>query len=69
MRKNGKVIGEDQKTSVFEVMKAVPIEGTYAYFEENSNASIKSGKRADLVILGKSPLKPNRWEYSIYKDN
>ena len=37
-------------------MKAVPIGGAYAYFEENSNASIKPGKRADWVILGKPPF-------------
>lgn len=37
-------------------MKAVPIGGAYAYFEENANASIKPGKRANVVILGKSPF-------------
>ena len=56
MSRNGKVISEIQTVSVFKSMKAVPIGGAYAYFEENANASIKPGKRANVVILGKSPF-------------
>ncbi len=56
LSRNGNIIGEDQKISVFEAMKAVTIGAAYEYFEEDSKGSIKPGKRADLVILDKSPL-------------
>lgn len=62
LSRSGKVIGENQTIFVFKAMKAVPIEGTYAYFEENPNTSIKPCKRADWVILGKSPFEANRWQ-------
>lgn len=52
----GHVIGEDQKVGVYEALKAVTINAAYAYFEEDSKGSIKTGKRADLVILDRSPL-------------
>lgn len=56
LSRSGKVIGEDQKISVFEAVKAVTIGAAYEYFEENTKGSIKTGKRADLVILDKSPF-------------
>ncbi len=52
----GNVIGNDQKLSVYDALKAVTINAAYEYFEEDSKGSIKEGKRADLVILDKSPL-------------
>ena len=52
----GNIIGPDQKVSVYEGLKAVTIHAAYAYFEEDSKGSIAEGKRADLVILDKSPL-------------
>ena len=55
--RSGKVIGEDQKVSVYEALKAVTINAAYEYFEEDSKGSIKTGKRADLVVLNQSPLK------------
>lgn len=54
--RNGQVIGEDQKIDVYEALKAITINGAYQYFEEASKGSIAVGKRADLVILDKSPL-------------
>lgn len=54
--KSGAVIGKDQKASVYEALKAITIDAAYEYFEENSKGSIKQGKRADLVILSRSPL-------------
>lgn len=52
----GNVIGEDQKISVYDALKAVTINAAYEYFEEDEKGSISEGKRADLVILDKSPL-------------
>lgn len=54
--REGNVIGQDQKIGVYEALKAVTIDAAYEYFEEDSKGSIKEGKRADLVILDKSPL-------------
>jgi len=53
----GNVIGEDQKIGVYDALKAVTINAAYAYFEEDSKGSIKVGKRADLVILDRDPMK------------
>lgn len=54
--RSGEVIGEEQKISVYAALKAVTIQGAYEYFEEDSKGSIETGKRADLVVLDRSPL-------------
>jgi predicted amidohydrolase YtcJ len=55
--RSGRVIGEEQKVGVYDALKAITINGAYAYFEEDSKGSIKEGKRADLTILNANPLK------------
>jgi predicted amidohydrolase YtcJ len=55
--REGKIIGDDQKIPVMEAIKGFTINGAYQYFEENSKGSIAAGKKADLVILDKNPLK------------
>lgn len=54
--RKGAVIGEDQKISVLEALKAITINAAYEYFEEDTKGSIRVGKRADFVILDRSPL-------------
>lgn len=54
--RSGEIIGAEQKISVYDALKAITINGAYEYFEEDTKGSIKVGKRADLVILDKSPL-------------
>lgn len=54
---NGTVIGGDQKVSVYEALRAVTIDAAFEYFEEDLKGSIRVGKRADFVILDRSPLK------------
>ena len=54
--KSGKVLGNQQIT-VLEAIKGVTINAAYQYFEEDSKGSLKVGKKADLVILDKDPLK------------
>ena len=53
----GRVLGEDQRLSVEEALRAVTINGAYQYFEEDQKGSLEPGKLADLVILNRSPLK------------
>lgn len=53
----GVTIGPDQCIDVYSALKSITINAAYAYFEEDSKGSIKEGKRADLVILDKNPLK------------
>ena len=57
--RTGEVIGPDQRVSIMEAIRAITINAAYQYFEEDSKGSITPGKRADLVILDKNPLKVN----------
>lgn len=52
----GRILGEDQKISIMDAIRAITINGAYQYFEENTKGSIEIGKLADLVILDKNPL-------------
>ncbi len=54
--RSGCKIGEDQAIGVYDALKAVTVNAAYQYFEEDTKGSIAAGKRADLVILDKSPL-------------
>ena len=62
LSRGGQVIGDDQKISVYDALKAVTINAAYAYFEEDSKGSIREGKRADLVILDRNPLQVDPME-------
>ncbi len=53
----GRILGDDQKISVMDAIRAVTINGAYQYFEEDIKGSLEKGKYADLVILDKNPLK------------
>lgn len=59
---NGVTIGPDQRIDVYNALKGITINAAYSYFEEDSKGSIKKGKRADLVILDRNPLKVNPME-------
>ncbi|OYP31648.1 hypothetical protein CG709_06660 [Lachnotalea glycerini] len=54
---NGRILGEEQRISVEEALKAVTTYAAYQIFEEESKGSIKPGKLADLVILNENPTK------------
>ncbi|MBS7007683.1 amidohydrolase [Anaerostipes sp.] len=55
--REGTVLGERERVSVYQALKAVTINGAYAYFEEDLKGSIAEGKLADLVILDQNPMK------------
>lgn len=59
---NGITIGPEQRIDVYNALKGITINAAYAYFEEDSKGSIKEGKRADLVILDRNPLKVDPME-------
>lgn len=54
--KNGVLIGEEERISPLDALKAVTIHAAYQYFEEDQKGSLKEGKYADFVILSHNPL-------------
>lgn len=65
--KDGVLLGEHEKISVLDAIKAVTINAAYQYFEENEKGSIKEGKVADLIILDKNPLEVDKKEIKNIK--
>ena len=57
--RKGNVWGPKQKISVEEAIRVGTINGAYASYEEHLKGSIEAGKLADLVVLGRDPLKEN----------
>lgn len=53
----GAEVGPSQRVSAYEALQAMTIYVADQYDEGDSKGSIKAGKRADLVILDKNPLK------------
>lgn len=58
--RSGQVLGEAQRISTLDAIKAVTIHAAYQYFEEDNKGSIKPGKQADLVILSRNPLQTSQ---------
>lgn len=54
--RDGIVLGENEKISLYDALKAITINGAYQYFEEDTKGSIRVGKRADLVRLDQDIL-------------
>ena len=55
--RKGEVIGPDQRITPIQALKALTIDSAHMYQEEKTKGSLEVGKRADLVILVKNPLK------------
>ena len=60
--KSGKVLGKEERITVYEALKAITINSAYQYFEENEKGSIREGKKADFVVLSNNPLMLNNKE-------
>ena len=54
--RSGKVLGEEQKISTYEALKAITINAAYLHFEDDIKGTIEVGKLADLVVLSENPL-------------
>lgn len=57
--RTGQVIGEKEKATAYQALKAITINAAYEFFDENMKGSLKIGKIADFVILDKNPLTIN----------
>jgi hypothetical protein len=57
LSRSGVVVGPDERISPLEALRAMTINSARQYFEERSKGSLEPGKRADLVILDRNPLK------------
>ena len=53
---SGRILGEDQRLTVMEAIKALTLNAAYQYFEEETKGSIEEGKLAYFVILDRNPL-------------
>ena len=55
--RSGSVMGESERLTPYEALKAITIWGAWQHFEEDSKGTLEEGKLADLVILERNPLK------------
>ena len=55
----GTTWGPKQRITVEEAIRVGTLNGAYASYEERLKGSIEAGKLADLVVLGRDPLKEN----------
>lgn len=53
------VIGEAEKATPYQALKAITIHAAYELFDEKMKGSLEMGKVADFVILDKNPLTIN----------
>lgn len=60
--KEGKVLGASERLNVYDALRAVTTHAAYQYFEEGEKGSIEAGKRADFVVLDRSPLRVDPME-------
>ena len=54
--KSGVLLGDTERISPLDAVKAVTINAAYQYGEEAVKGSIRAGKNADFVILSGNPL-------------
>lgn len=65
--RNGVSIGENQKISVLDALKAITIYAAYQYFEEKEKGSIERGKYADFVVLKKIRWKLRKKKFQKFE--
>jgi predicted amidohydrolase YtcJ len=55
--RSGVVLGPEERVSPYVALKAITDWAAYQFFEEASKGTLEPGKRADLVVLERNPLK------------
>nr|WP_321453198.1 amidohydrolase [uncultured Carboxylicivirga sp.] len=55
--RSGRILGPEQRITVYEGLKTLTDWAAFQYFEEESKGTIAVGKLADFVILNENPLK------------
>ncbi len=55
--RSGKILGAEQRVSIYDALKSMTVNAAYQNFEENIKGSITVGKHADFVVLSENPLK------------
>lgn len=68
MSTGGDVIGEGQRISPLQALKAITIDAAWQYFHEDMKGSIEPGKLADFVILSDNPLHVGHLDPMLIKD-
>ncbi|PTX43502.1 hypothetical protein C8P64_2030 [Christiangramia gaetbulicola] len=58
--RSGAIIGENERLTPYEALKAITDWSAYQHFEEDRKGTLEKGKLADLVILDKNPLKVDK---------
>ncbi|MDP6472262.1 MAG: amidohydrolase family protein [Pseudomonadales bacterium] len=56
---NGRVLGETEKISAYEALRAVTISAAYQMHMDDEIGSLEAGKKADFAILEEDPLTVN----------
>jgi hypothetical protein len=54
--RSGKVMGEKERVTPLEALKAITLWGARQHFEEKTKGSLEVGKLADMVILSDNPI-------------
>ena len=52
----GNILGEEEKISVIQALRATTIDAAWQVFREKDLGSIEAGKLADFVVLSDNPL-------------
>lgn len=60
--KGGHSMGEEQRVSTAQALRAVTASAAYQYFEEDRKGTIAPGKWADFVLLSENPLQKKEEE-------
>jgi predicted amidohydrolase YtcJ len=58
--RSGVVVGPSERVTPYVALKAITDYAAYQHFEERSKGTLEIGKKADLVILDRNPLKVAR---------
>ena len=65
--KSGTVLGESERISVYQALKAHTVNAAYQYFDEKVRGTLETGKKADFVILSENPLTVDKKEINKIK--